>query len=299
MLEPGSQRTDRSAYEGSDRFDPAYESEARPIIVGGCARSGTTLVRVILDSHRNLCCGPESGLFFRKRTGLNRLVNRFDMPRPRVLRLARESGSRAEFIDKFFGFYARRSGTRRWAEKSPRNVQVLDYVFRSFPKARFIHVIRDGRDVACSLRTFPRHEVVEGELVPLETRNPLEPGIERWVSDITAALPYRSDPRYLEVRYEDVVASTRETIAKVLEFAGEPWDEAVLRHSEFDTTSRDVAKFPQNPEATRPVTDESIGRWKRDLTREEQEVFKELAGGLLVELGYENSSDWLSRSLRT
>lgn len=282
----------QKAFSDANRFDTNYTSDAEPVVVGGCARSGTTLVRVILDSHRNLCCGPESGLFFRKRTVPTRLVDIFDLPRPKVTRLARESGSRAEFIDGFFELYARRSGKQRWAEKSPRNVQALDYIFRSFPKARFIHVIRDGRDVACSLRTFPRHEVVEGELVPLETRNPLEPGIERWVSDIAAALPYRSDPRYLEIRYEDVVANTRETIAKVLEFVGEPWDEGVLRHAEVESSSRDVTKFPQNPEAKKPVTDESIGRWKRDLTPDEREVFNELAGGLLVEMGYENSSDW-------
>lgn len=90
--------------------------------------------------------------------------------------------------------------------------------------------------------------------MPLKTRNPLEPGVERWASDIRAALPYRSDPRYLEIRYEDVVTNTREAIKEVLEFVGEPWDEGVLRHSELDTASRDVTKFPQNPEATRPVT---------------------------------------------
>lgn len=292
MPESAIQRPDHSAYEGIERFGLAYESDARPIIIGGCARSGTTLVRVILDSHRNICCGPESGLFFREKAEISRLVNKFDLPRQQVLRVACESGSRAEFIDRFFDLYARVSGKQRWAEKSPRNVQVLDYVFRSFPRARFIHVIRDGRDVACSLRTFPRHEVVEGELVPLETRNPLEPGIERWVSDITAALPYRTDHRYLEIRYEDVVADTRKTMQKVLEFVGEPWDEGVLRHSEFDTASRDVTRFPQNPEATRPVTDESIGRWRQDFTPEEQERFKELAGDLLTKLGYESTNDW-------
>jgi len=276
----------------ADRFDTTYVSEDAPVIVGGCARSGTTLMRVILDSHKNLCCGPETGLFFRESVGVKRLADKFDVPLQKVRDLAKQSDSRAEFIERFFRFYARVCNKQRWVEKSPRNVQILDYVFRSFPKARFIHVVRDGRDVACSLRTFPRHKGEDGKLVPLETRNDLEPGIERWVSDISTARTYRTDHRYLEVRYEEVVLRTRETLRTVLHFIGEPWDDAVLRHSEVRSASRDVTKFPQNPEAVRRITDEAIGRWKRDLTITEQVLFKEKAGSLLVELGYETSDRW-------
>lgn len=275
-----------------NRFNADYVSEISPVIIGGCARSGTTLARVILDSHKNLCCGPESGLFFRDDAGIQRLANKFDVPLRKVRSMAQRSNSRAEFIEKFFDFYARVCGKPRWAEKSPRNVQTLDYVFGVFPKARFLHMVRDGRDVACSLRTFPRHSVEEGRLKPLGTWNDLGPGIERWVSDISASLAYRADPRYLEVRYEDLVLETRNTLQKVLKFIGEPWDDAVLRHYEISSGSRDVTKFPQNPEAVRPIIGESIGRWRRDLAATEQALFKEKAGSLLVDLGYETSYGW-------
>lgn len=288
----GGRSTAQSNVVGADRFDLVYVSEDNPVIIGGCARSGTTLMRMILDSHKNLCCGPESRLFFRENVGVQRLADKFDVPLQRVRGLARRSDSRAEFIERFFQFYARVCAKRRWVEKSPKNVQVLDYVFRSFPKARFIHVVRDGRDVACSLRTFPRHKVENGKLIPLETWNDLEPGIDRWVSDISTSRAYRADRRYLEVRYEDVVFRTRDTLQKALHFIGEPWDDAVLRHSENHSVSRDVTKFPQNPEAVRRITDEAIGRWKRDLTITEQTLFKEKAGSLLVELGYETSDRW-------
>lgn len=287
-----SRAVDRGAFEGADTFGSGYVSDVPPVVIGGCARSGTTLLRVILDSHRRLCCGPESKLFFQNKVRPARLSEQFDMYPREVIRLARNAGSRAEFIEGFFEEYARRSGKTRWAEKTPRNIEHLDYIFRAFPNARFVHVIRDGRDVVCSLRTFPRHKVVDGELVRLDTWNPIGECIDRWVASIAASKPYREDPRYFEVRYEDLVLDTRSTVERLLEFLDEPWDERTLRYSEVKAGSRDVTKFPQNPEATQPVMSKSIGRWRRDLAPDEQALFKERAGELLDELGYENPRDW-------
>ena len=171
-----------------------YVSDSSPIVVGGCARSGTTLMRVILDSHPNICCGPESNLFYPGRRGLETLASRFDLPLDLLRGILKESHSQAQFIDMFFAEYSSVTGKPKWAEKSPRNILVLDYIFEHFPKARFIHMIRDGRDTVCSLRTIPRREVVDGKLVDINTRNPLGPCIKRWLRDVRAGQAYRGDP---------------------------------------------------------------------------------------------------------
>jgi hypothetical protein len=276
----------------ADHFDTEYVSESSPIVIGGVARSGTTLLRVMLDSHRNICCGPESWLFTERRIERDKLAYRFDIPEARLEDFYGRARSRAEFIDLFFAEYCRKMGKPRWAEKTPQNITRLDTIFRAFPRARFIHLIRDGRDVACSLRAFPRHEVVNGQLVPLNTWKPIGPCVERWVAEIEMARPYRADPRYLEVRYEDLVRQPRSTLETVIAFGGEPWDENMLRHHEIDTPSRDVSKFPQNPEATEAVNTEALGRWKTDLSDEDKAIVKQIAGGLLRELGYADTDDW-------
>jgi hypothetical protein len=249
-------------------------------------------MRVMLDSHRNVCCGPETDLFFRERVQQGKLIERFGIPQPVIRRLARGAESRAEFIERFLDEYSWRQGKRRWAEKTPRNVEHLEYIFRSFPSTRFIHMIRDGRDVACSLRTHPRYKLVDGEMIPQDTWNPLEECIARWTNAMSSSRPYRSHPGYLEVRYEDLVLDAEPTLRRVMEFVGEPWDDSLLRYSEVESSSRDVTKFPQNPEATESLSDSSIGRWRSDLSREEQSLFKELAGEHLIELGYEESHSW-------
>jgi len=272
-----------------------YLSPTAPIVIGGCGRSGTTLLRVILDSHPHICCGPESNLFLVGKThrlSLEEIAFKFDLSVARIVELKQSSGSLAEFIDRFFNAYAAARGKPRWAEKTPKNVTVLDFIIAHFPQAKFLHVIRDGRDVACSLRNHPRHQVVDGRLVALDTRNPWEQGVLRWVTDVRAGLAHRSDPRYWQIRYEDLVAKPEPTLRALFEFLGEPWDERVLNFHADHGSSRDVRKFPQNPEATRPLYSDAVGKWRTEMTQQEGGVFKACAGQLLVELGYEADDSW-------
>lgn len=269
-----------------------YISETKAIIVGGSGRCGTTLMRIMLDSHKHICCGPESQFFFQDEIDVNVLAHNFEMSPDTITEIFQKSASKGEFVDKFSSEYCRLNVKKRWAEKSPKNVIQLDYIFRTFPYARFIHMIRDGRDVSCSLRAFPRHKVVYGKLIPLNTWKPIGPCIERWVSTIEDSRKYLSDPRYLEIRYEDLVLNTRYTLEKVFSFLEEPWDDNVLQYHTIDTPSRNITKFPQNPEAVNPLTNNAIGRWKTDFTIEDKRLFKRMGGDLLVELGYESSNNW-------
>jgi protein-tyrosine sulfotransferase len=271
---------------------PGYMSAASPVIVGGCGRSGTTLLRVILDSHANICCGPESSLFLPLWPSARKLASRFEMPEREVAELMDACASQAEFVDRFFARYSERRQKPRWAEKTPRNILHLDYLFDHFPNARFVHMIRDGRDTICSLRTHPRHKVVDGQLVELNTRHPLGPCLDRWISNVSAGLKYRRDPRYIEIRYEKLVAEPRETLVRLFEFIGEPYDERVLEYHLLQGQSRDARHFPQNPEATQAMYTKAVARWRRDLSPEEILLVKREAGPLLRELGYAADDNW-------
>lgn len=270
----------------------AYTSAASPVVVGGCGRSGTTLLRVILDSHPNICCGPESSLFLPLWPSARKLAARFEMPEQEVSELIATCASQAEFTDRFFARYSERREKPRWAEKTPRNILYLDYLFEHFPNARFVHMIRDGRDTICSLRTHPRHKVVDGQLVELNTRHPLGPCLERWVSNVSAGLTYRRDPRYIEIRYEKLVAEPRETLMQLFAFIGEPFDERVLEYHQLQGQSRDARYFPQNPEATQAMYTKAVARWRRDLSPEEILIVKREAGPLLRTLGYAADDSW-------
>jgi protein-tyrosine sulfotransferase len=272
-----------------------YVSDSNPVVVGGAGRSGTTLLRVILDSHRNICCGPESNLFLPHpvtKDWLRTVSKLFDLDYNALVPLRRASPSQAEFIDRFFEMYCEVTGKPRWAEKTPRNVRVLDFLFAHFPRAKFVHVIRDGRDTACSLRTHPNHKVVNGQIVPVTTRNPFDLCIRRWLNDVRAGLEYSGRPGYVELRYEKLVANPEPALREFFAQLDEPWDASVLDFHSQRSPSRELERMPQNPGASQPLYASAVGRWRRDMSRQEAELFKQMAGSVLVELGYETDDQW-------
>jgi len=276
-------------------YNDDYISKSSPVIIGGSPRSGTTLIRVMLDSHRNIYIGPETGLLYTNLLNKSKLANvskQLDVSPKKIRSLVKESKSNIKFIDSLFEFLQKEAGKHRWGEKSPRNVTVIQRIFRYFPESRFIHIIRDGRDVACSLRHFPKHRVVDGELIKLDTNNPIDQCISIWVENVKAGIKWRDDPRYMEIQYEALVSEPRQTMEAVLDFLSEPWDETVLNYYRVDSSTRGIDKMPQNIRAQKPIDKSALGRWKRDLAPSEQELFKELAGDLLIELGYEIKTDW-------
>lgn len=269
-----------------------HVSNESPIIIGGCGRSGTTLMRVILDSHSQIACGPESNVFPSPNRlnpgspGAEKLGKKFDFSAAEMGDMLRSSSTRADFADRFFDAYRKRAGKALWADKTPRNVQVMPYILEHFPHARFVHVIRDGRDVVCSLRTHPRHRVIDGKVVKLDTWNPIEDCVARWVTDVGDGLAWRGDPRYYELKYEDLVTDTETTLRGLFAFLQLPWEPAVMSFHEVKSASRDPVKFAQNPEATRPLQSSSIGRWKRDLVGDDLAYVLSGCSPLLGQLGY-------------
>lgn len=277
---------------GADSWSVREPSALAPIVLGGCGRSGTTLLRMMLDSHRRICCGPESSVFRRRAIDADALAERFGFDRAEVRRIRDAAPSRPAFIEAFAGLCMRKAGKQRWAEKTPRNISRIGEIFRCFPEARFVHVLRDGRDVACSLRTHPRHKVVDGKLVPLDTWKPISGCARRWVQDIEGSRKWWGDPRFHAVRYEDLVLDPRPVLERLMAFIGEDWDEAMLAHASADSPFRDATRFAQNPEALGAVSTRSLSRWQRDLDARDKRIFKRIAGPLLVELGYAKDDRW-------
>ncbi len=266
-----------------------YVSQQAPVILGGCHRSGTTLLRVMLDSHPRIACGPETSLFtggFRP----DKLAVRFDFAPEEIWQMRKQASDHAQLIEMFFMRYTASRGKSRWAEKTPQNVRYIGWILQRFPKAKFIHVIRDGRDTVCSMRTHPKFRIINGEKISTGIRRSLEPCIRGWLRDTAAGMKWRGHPNYYEVRYEDLVGVPEATLRKLCAFIGEPFDEAMLQYHEQQGESRDPVNFIANIIATQPLSSTSVGRWKKDLSAEELQLFFTLAPARMAELGYEKDS---------
>jgi protein-tyrosine sulfotransferase len=269
----------------------AYVSAADPIVIGACPRSGTTLLRRILDTHSEICCGPESSLLLPGRPDPDRLALGYGVAADQIRQVMRETHSQAEFVDRFMAAYAAGVGTHRWAEKTPLNIRHVDWIWRHFPKASFVHVIRDGRDTVCSMRTHANRRLVDGQWQHEPQRQGVESLVRRWNADVRRGVARRGDPRYHEIRYEDLVSDPRATLEPLFAFLGEPFEEGVLDYRTDTERAREPAEA-ETPSRTGSIHSQSVGRWRTDLTAAEQQLFKRVAGPLLIELGYERNDDW-------
>jgi protein-tyrosine sulfotransferase len=257
----------------------AYTSPERHIVIGGTPRSGTTLVRRILDRHPSLCCGPETSILLPAGMRLDQVATAYAWPVDDLRTMMAQSPSQGAFVDAFASRYRRQRGRPRWAEKTPLNVLSFDWVLERFPDARLVHVVRDGRDVVCSMRQHPDRRWVDGVEVKELRPQPVDAYMRRWVRDTEAGIGRRGDPRYVEVRYEELVADPERVMRDLLEALDEPWVPEIL-----------VERTPKGGKpahAGSRITTTSVGRWREDLSTDEQRRVQAIGGTLLARLGYE------------
>ncbi len=273
----------------------AYTSAARHVIIGGCPRSGTTLLRRTFDRHPGLCCGPESSLFLPARINLPALAAGHQIPEPELRALLAAARSQGAFVDAFAMRYLAARGRPRWAEKTPLNIRHLDWIMERWPDARIVHVLRDGRDVVCSLRDHPDRRWVDGRWVRMPNERSIEEHARRWVTDTAAGMRWRGDRRYHEVRYEDLVREPAATLERVLGFLDEPFHPGLLRVDgamPVDPATPPGAPIPDRPDAAGVISTSSVGRWRNDLTAADRAVVRRVAEARLGELGYLDGADW-------
>lgn len=277
-----------------------------PIVIG-VARSGTTLLRLMLDAHPELAIPHETHFLpaalrepDASRERFSELLTGFptweDLDTPAELfrgeLLGVEPFSVPEGLRAFYRLYARSRGKGRWGDKTPKYVLHVRDIHEALPEARFLHIIRDGRDVAVSLRPL--------WFAPGESMEALA---GMWVEHISRARAEGlGQPFYLEVRYEDLIADPAGQLQRITRFLDLPYDPTMLAYHETargrldEVVTRRAAdgtviitkderlrlhRFTsQPPEATR------IGRFRSELRRDEVAAYEAVAGGLLEELGY-------------
>lgn len=264
-----------------------------PIFVGGASRSGTTLVRVILDSHPRIACGPElkvTPLVCRMWQDFQSVL--FPALRHHHLTQDDLANSFRRLLESFLEKDSALAGKPRVAEKSPDNVFYFAHLHRLFPDSPLIHVIRDGRDVVCSLLRMNWVNLKTGQ--PAEHTRDARSAAAYWVRAVQSGrAAARTHPsltrRYFEFRYERLVARPEEMLRSLFAFLEEPWDPEVLR---FHERQRDLAGESSASQVSKAINARSIARWKTDLGAKDKIAVKEIAGPLLVELGYAANDDW-------
>jgi hypothetical protein len=184
---------------------------------------------------------------------------------------------RCRLIDRIGEYRRAKTGTSRWGLKLQRKIARVDDYERLWPKANFVHIIRDGRDVAAShLRSVPWGFTS------------IEEAARGWLEVVGRPHTVADPDRYLEIRYEDLTADPERTLRRVTEHIGVSWNDALLNHDELPhTLFANPWGHPAAQAAARPMAAGRAGRYLTDLTPEQIATFEAIAGAELRRLGYE------------
>jgi hypothetical protein len=267
-----------------------YVSNLNPIVIGGCPRSGTTLARALIGMHPKIASPKKEYNILMWTKQKNMLQNVFNFTDLEVNELFNEHNDHILFSEKVLSLFMKKYGKSYIALKHPFQILIIDELFKYFPKMKFVHVIRDGRDASCSLRTHPRRKIVDGKIVPNFVKNPFNWCIRRWIASINKGKKWRNSDNYIEIKYEDLVNDTLTTMNEVFSFIGLDMvpEEKLLNFYKTEKTEKHL----QNIEVGMPIYKKTIGRWHNDMSSNEKDLFKKKAGKLLIELGYEKNNNW-------
>lgn len=259
------------------------DGQAEFVFIGGAGRSGTTLFRAMLGAHSGIHCGPEL-----------KLVPIISGLREQWVRTMgkdlQEAGVGTEVLDEavrsFITALLHGSAPEgmRVAEKTPHNLLHTALLGRLFPRARFLHVVRDGRAVAASLVRQRWVDPATGK--PIWYCQDVEGASRYWV-EVVSTIRHQAASvpgRYLEVRYEELVQSPEDTMRRVLAFLGEPWDAAVLAHHEADT--RLSSREASSAAVAGALSDGALRKWRTQLSDADLSRFDQRTQSVLAELGY-------------
>jgi hypothetical protein len=270
-----------------------------PFFVLGAARSGTTMLRLMLNRHSRLAIPFESHFLKQIFAELpsDRPLDVFEAERmaelvtgeknfrtwhldPEDVRrelIRRAPAPLAVLVDALFRMEIAPTGKPRWGDKTPQYYICWQRLMGLFPGSRMIHIIRDGRDVNLSLERVGWH----GPTLPERARY-----WQERVEMAHAAGREFGPERNLIVRYEDLVLDSRATLQTVCDFLGEAFEPAMLEFFEDAALHLSDIDGDVHGKLHRPPRPEDVGRWRSEMPVERQKEFEAIAGAGLRAASY-------------
>ncbi|HET7479282.1 MAG TPA: sulfotransferase [Rubrobacteraceae bacterium] len=275
------------------------------VFIVGCPRSGTTLLRRMIDAHSEVAIIDETrwiAAFFERRNGLTsegmvtpKLIDelleydrfaKLEIGRKELENLLRDGPpiSYPDFVAGIFDLYGRRRSKYLVGDKTPRYARRIPELHALWPHAKFVHIIRDGRDVALSVLNWKKADRALGRFSTWG-RDSLTTVALWWELHLLLARETGSSlspELYYEMQYEALISDTTNECKKLCKFLKIPYQDAMLRfHEGRERTDPGL----DAKKAWRPVT-AGLRDWKTQMSDADMERFEAVAGSLLEELGY-------------
>uniref|UniRef100_A0A0K8TT10 Protein-tyrosine sulfotransferase n=1 Tax=Tabanus bromius TaxID=304241 RepID=A0A0K8TT10_TABBR len=271
---------------GSDQKMYAYNREMPLIFIGGVPRSGTTLMRAMLDAHPDVRCGQETRVIPR----LLQLRSHWLKSEKESLRL-QEAGITKEVMNSAIAQFCLEIIAKhgepapRLCNKDPLTLKMGSYVIELFPNAKFLFMVRDGRATVHSI--ISRKVTITG----FDLRS-YRQCLTKWNHAIEVMHEQCKEigrERCMMVYYEQLVLHPEEWMKKILKFLDVPWNESVLHHEEFINKPNGVSLSKverSSDQVIKPVNLEALSKWVGNIPEDVVRDMADIAPMLSI-LGYD------------
>ena len=270
-----------------------------PFFVVGVGRSGTTLIRLMLHNHPDIAIPYESHFItdydkriseygdLKEQDNIKHLIS--DILDEELLKKwdhefklekifdMLDTHNLASVIDAIYMDYTLAKGKKRWGDKSD-YLDRMHIINRLFPESKFIHIIRDGRDVSNSVMKLPWGP------------NDIIQAAEWWNFHVQLgrAMGQMLDTsRYMEVRYEDLVIDTGNQLHRICDFLECEYSDDMLNYYQNSSASIPNDRKGQHYNADAPPQKNRTYAWKKEMSTIDIAIFSDYAKSLLADLDYE------------
>lgn len=283
---------------------------------GGCffiignPRSGTTLLRLMLTCHPNIVVPPEGGFcikLFAKYNSFGGDIAEIEsfvddllkIPKmefwglsrkPLIKYIERIGPTNYNEMTKGVYRYYGKSKTKKdfiWGDKNNFYLNHIEKIAMLFPDAVFLHIVRDGRDVACSYRDL---STVKGKYAPLFSNSVMETAIEWKTNLLTIRKSFDSIGwhRVCEIKYEDLIIKPRNTLNEICLFLGKEYSDEMLEYHERNKNDEiEPTAYNKWKALTKEkLTDSRIERWRSKMFYEDIIIFQNVSSNMLQQYSY-------------
>jgi len=285
--ESGSLMVPRERYVlGKDNKIYHYDRLMPLIFIGGVPRSGTTLMRAMLDAHPDVRCGQETRVIPR----ILQMRNHWGKSKKETLRLE-EAGVKTDVLDAAIAAFCLEviakhgEPAERLCNKDPLTLKAADYLSGLFPNSKFIFMVRDGRATVHSI-IYRKITITGFDL------SSYEQCMKKWNEAITIMYDkcvMVGPARCMIVYYEQLVLHPKTWLKKILGFLDIPWNDAVLHHEDHINEPGGIALSKverSSDQVIKPVNVGALSKWVGQFPDEVIRDMHKLAP-MLSKLGYD------------
>ncbi|MDQ7058492.1 MAG: sulfotransferase [Ghiorsea sp.] len=274
----------------------------QPFFIMGSGRCGSTLLRRMLEANPDIHIPPESyvlgevgRLFMRNRQMdwhhlVNLVLSTFEYQHEfdkfnidmrglvhQLWQLPEHQRSLAEILDALYRYHGKQTGQSftLWGDKTPKNTFELDMLIRIFPQAKFVHLLRDGVDVAAS---FVSRGLMDNMLS----------AAKHWQTSVLISREFMQQypEQCIEVRYEDLVATPEQALKRLSDFLGLTFHADMVESLKHTQNMGDLNAYAHYEKVLEPVSTRNIGLGRSSLSEQDKLMLQQHIGKTLSHMGY-------------